>query len=124
MDVDKIFRALGNPGRHNIITYILLCSNYFPVVLNHLSVVIYGSAVPHRCVVPEAFNTSEAVPWTTTGKLDSCRVYKNYSQSTNETLPCPKGWKYDPLPREKSIVMEVRLLIISECGVIVDKFPF
>ena len=124
MDVDKIFHALGNPGRHSIITFILLCSNYFPIVLNHLSVVIYGSPVPHHCVIPEGFNTSDAVPQTAAGKLDSCHVYKNYSQSSNETLPCPNGWKYDPLPREKSIVMEVRLSFISECGVSADRFPF
>ncbi|KAI0215704.1 Organic cation transporter protein [Lamellibrachia satsuma] len=114
MDVDRIFRMLGNPGRHHVITFLLLCTCYFPVVLNHLSMVIYGSAVPHHCAIPDGYNRSDAIPWTATDgralKLDSCHVYENFNWINNKTVPCPNGWEYDPLPRERNIVMEFDLV--------------
>ena len=50
MDVERVFRMLGNPGRFQVLVYVLLCCNYFPVAVNHLVMAIYGAKTPHHCL--------------------------------------------------------------------------
>ena len=64
MDVERIFRLLGNPGRFQVLVYVLLCCNYFPVAVNHLVMAIYGAKTPHHCrqtLTSESNNVSAEV---------------------------------------------------------------
>ncbi len=86
----------------------MLCCNYFPVVLNHLAMALYGARTPHRCHLPAGVFPNTSVPWNAdAGARDACRVYVNYSRENNDTEPCPDGWDYELRPREKNIVSEV-----------------
>jgi hypothetical protein len=48
MDVDEIYRHLGNPGRYQMCVYVLLGFNYFPIVMNHLVMAFYGGKVSQK----------------------------------------------------------------------------
>ncbi len=110
MDVDSLYRLLGQPGRFQIVIYLMLCCNYFPVVLNHLVMAIYGARTGYHCQLSAGYQFNTSVPYTVTeGKVtyDQCRVYTNWSIENNQTEVCPLGWHYDVLPRENSIITEV-----------------
>ena len=117
MEVDSLYRLLGRPGRFHIIIYILMCCNYFPVILNHLAMAIYGARSSYQCKLPEGNPTNESIPYAiTNGKrvMDRCHVYENYTRETNRTISCPDGWSYELGPRESNIISEVRVYLL-EC---------
>ena len=49
MDIERVYRLLGNPGRYQVMVYVLLCCNYFPVAVNHLVMTVYGAKTIHYC---------------------------------------------------------------------------
>ena len=114
MDVDDIFRLLGAPGRYQVIIYIMLCCNYYPVVINHLAMAIYGARTAFMCALPtnsssNNYSTSDSMKLT----LDKC--YINYTDMlTNVTTKeeCT-SWDYELDDREVNIVSEVSLLTFS-----------
>ena len=90
-----------------MVVYIMLCCNYFPVVLNHLAMAIYGARTAHHCHLPDGLYQNTSIPKSQDGKMDSCQVYVNYSKSTGKTESCPGGWDYELGPRESNIISEV-----------------
>ena len=61
---------------------------------------------------------NESVPTLSSGKLDSCNVYTNYTHVSEESVPCPDGWTYSPYiteipgaPDEHTVVMEVNVVM-------------
>ncbi len=86
----------------------MLCCNYFPVVLNHLAMAIYGARTGHHCHLPDGVHPNTSIPWNSEkGAPESCLVYVNYTSESGETESCPGGWDYDLWPREKNIISEV-----------------
>ncbi len=112
IDLDKNLRHLGNPGCYHILLFVCLSSNNVVVLLNHLAMSVYGSPVPYHCRLPGNYSLNDSVPWVTdkAGNLkpDSCRVYQNFTSSTNLTEQCPDGWEYETdNDRHRTLVMEV-----------------
>ena len=71
-----------------------------------------GEEPEHTCALPPGVSRNDAIPYEEVDGLrhyDKCRVYVNYSASTNETEPCPNGWVYDDSVR--SIVSKVRFTL-------------
>ena len=151
LPIDDIYRQLGNPGRYHVMIYILLCLNYFPIVLKHLNMAIFGAKTPHRCLVPSGVlqsengvsNYSYNGVYNSTGlaqrndtdayevwsdsviKIDSCEVTLQTSEGSNVTESCHHGWAYTKnSEREWNIVMEVRfelLLPYRNCSSVDNK---
>lgn len=135
LPTDDIYRQLGNPGRYHVIIYILLCLNYFPIVLNHLNMAIYGAKTPHRCLVPERVSENGVSNYSYNGvnntrliqlndteafgvwrdsvvKVDKCEVTLQTSRGSDRTESCPHGWVYTRnSEHEWNIIMEVRLTL-------------
>ena len=49
--VEGLVRALGDPGRYQVLVMVLLCFNYVPVSVNHLLMAFHGFAPDHNCRV-------------------------------------------------------------------------
>ena len=96
------------PFRYHVVVYIMLCCNYFPVVLNHLAMAIYGARTTHHCHLPDNAYPNTSIPWDAQkGRPQSCLVYMNYTKDSGETESCAEGWDYDLGPRESNIISEV-----------------
>ena len=99
--------------RYHVVVYIMLCCNYFPVVLNHLAMAIYGARTGHHCRLPEGVYHNTSIPWKSQkGMLESCLVYVNYTEESGQTEACPDGWDYKLWSGESNIISEVCLLIL------------
>ena len=110
MAVDNLASALGNPGKFQVILYIMLCCNTFYVSWNHLGMAFMGAKTKHHCHMKNAANVGEAVPLVKKeGKTvwDGCNVYLNIS--TKEKEPCQNGWTYSLNDREQTIISEVTI---------------
>ena len=110
MAVDNLASALGNPGKFQVILYIMLCCNTFYVSWNHLGMAFMGAKTKHHCHVKNATNVVEVVPLVKKeGKTvwDGCNVYLNIS--TKEKEPCQNGWTYSLNDREQTIISEVTI---------------
>lgn len=104
MAVDRLLQQLGNPGRYHILIYILLCLTYFPIVVNHIIMAIYGSPPSHNCKLPEGVLANESIP--VAKALKGCKVFVNYTMYSNTTMDCPNGWEYQVQGREWNIATE------------------
>ena len=49
--VEGLVRALGDPGRYQMLVMVLLCFNYVPVSVNHLLMAFHGFTPEHNCRV-------------------------------------------------------------------------
>ena len=49
--VEGLVRALGDPGRYQLLVMVLLCFNYVPVSVNHLLMAFHGFTPEHNCRV-------------------------------------------------------------------------
>lgn len=110
LDLDKLYRQLGNPGRFQVLVCLLLYWNIIPIVVNHLAMAIFGADIPHHCKVPDNLWVNESLPVDKDNKYQSCEAYKNFSSATNKTVPCPMGWEYLASGRENTIVSQVCLM--------------
>lgn len=110
-DVDNLYRRLGKPGRFHIAIYLMLCCNYFPVVLNHLVMAVYGARTSYLCSMPENIMNKTKVQYGQYSEMEvgRCEVQVTGINGTNEsaTFSCPAGWNYDVGPAEKNIITEV-----------------
>ena len=109
IEVDALFRSLGNPGRYHVCVYFLLCLNYFPIAFNHLAMMVFKATPSYHCHSPETNYHNETTVRTDYGKLGQCFIYANSSDEKNSSsIRCQNGWDYKPAyPRENTIVMEV-----------------
>lgn len=121
IDVDALYRRLGRPGRFQIAVYLMLCCNYFPVVLNHLVMAMYGARTEYVCDVTNEYinRTHHLYGDDVSITAGRCDVTIKGINETGENLTesCPAGWKYKLLsPSERNIITEVCVFITSPCG--------
>lgn len=114
--LDELLPKMGNPGKFQVIAFLLLNFNYFSVVFNHVCMAFYGSTPKHQCEdrVIEAGNTT--ILSVTYGKCSSSYSLGN---GQNTTISChgnPDGkWTFTPYSdRETTIITEWDLVCDSK----------
>ncbi|XP_028415937.1 organic cation transporter protein-like [Dendronephthya gigantea] len=136
MSADNLARVLGNPGKFQMILYIMLCCNTFFVCWNHLAMAFMGAKTKHHCAVGNITQIYEVVPLVQKGGKtlwDGCNLYVNVS--TKEEKSCSNGWTYYLEGRERTIISEWDLVCddayksslattIYFCGVLVGGLLF
>ncbi|GAV08704.1 hypothetical protein RvY_18361 [Ramazzottius varieornatus] len=103
--LDQILQLLGDPGRFQIIQYILISITYVPVAINNFVVNFYG--------LPPTSVRCYGDPWnsfldldnrnTTTGNASNAVV-----MSSDSVCHCPQGFEYTYPGRQWSIIGDVR----------------
>ncbi|KAK7088290.1 organic cation transporter protein-like [Littorina saxatilis] len=124
--VDDLITHLGDPGRFQILTFVLLTFNYFPVVFHHVAMAFYGYTPPYECrprglpqtdatsINASSIMTSYQVSGfnaTETGdehvNLQHCDAMVMSGGNVNRTLTCdPEEIRYHLPENEQTIVME------------------
>lgn len=116
LNLEEFLAALGQPGRYQLVIYVLLCLNYMPVAFNHLAMVFYGATPPHHCHIPDnATLNNESIPYITDkdGHYGPAECLKYFNSSSTADVKCSDG-PYDysvypagkPGPAENTIVVE------------------
>lgn len=115
MDLDRIYTALGNPGRYHVGIFILLSLDYVTVVMNHLVMAIYGIQVNFQCT---DYGNSTVTDTIIIKHKKYCELQKptglallhqNFSVSmpnVTAASQCNK-WQYAHVEGEKSLRTEV-----------------
>ncbi|XP_072013646.1 organic cation transporter protein-like [Amphiura filiformis] len=103
MELDEVFRYLGNWGRHQ--TFIFIFMNIFCCVFpGWLTMsVIFFTADPedYHCTPPEGYYPNETIPGLVDGdgvdRVDKCNMYvvDNEGIVTGNLTTCLNGWDYE-----------------------------
>ena len=102
--VDNLLVAMGNPGRFQVLTFLLLGGCYVLNVCNSIAPVFYLAKTRHHCKV-DNISLVPAVIKNNEKKQDSCTVYLAFN--TSKTIPCRNGWDYHLEEGESTIISEV-----------------
>ena len=119
MNLESLFVKIGTPGRYQTLIFILLCTNYFPVVFNHVIMAFYGSRPPHKCY-SKLYEKNSLLENSTViqSKHGKCEATYSLSSGLNISVTCDsddndREIKYEKEERETSIVTEVSALGIQ-----------
>lgn len=120
--IDDLLNQLGKPGRYQLLIYLLLCLNYFPISFNHLVMAFYGAKTNMRCNAPDQFADmlydGVGNVGSTNGSVEVSVVAADICANipTNNTSPdvtssgtCPYGWSFDVADGETNIITEWNL---------------
>ena len=109
-DTDHLLNRLGNPGRFQILLFVLLSTQYFPVAMNDLMPLFYSiQPTEVHCRDGDVFgNSSHHVL-----RDDVTSGQTNDTGPVNKTVlcdtPCRSGYVYTYPDRQWSIVADVSL---------------
>lgn len=92
---DGLLEDLGSPSRYQVLLFILLCCNVFPVSLNYMAMSFYGANTKYSCKLPNdwKWDRNVSIP-KSDGKYESCLMYKNPDNTSLGTTPCLYGYEY------------------------------
>lgn len=137
MNLESLFVKIGEPGRYQVLIFILLLTNYFPVVFNHVIMAFYGSRPPHKCYSKFYETENASVVYS---KSEKCEAAYTLSSGLNVSVKCggdDSDWKiqFEKGERETTIVTEWDLvcdqtylsalsITIYFCGVMVGGVLF
>ncbi|CAH1795062.1 unnamed protein product [Owenia fusiformis] len=88
--VEDILASLGDPGSYAKVIFFFVSLNYIPVAFNHLAMAVFGARTTFTCKVPEGFPANLTI--SPTG--EPCKIFANYSSSSNATESCSTGYDY------------------------------
>ena len=130
-EIDDLIGLLGNPGRFQALTFVLLAFNLFPVVFHHVCMAFYGYSPPHECrpqsIIPTDVNSSQDLLVLTSYKVvdvnatravgisdyvmfQRCYAVVMSQSGVNSSEQCGVGeFRYHLPEDEKTVVVEVRL---------------
>lgn len=110
--MDQLLDELGSPGLSQILVYILLCMNVFPVSLNFMSMSFFGAPPKQHCKIPEGFLLNTSIPKLNDGTYESCIMYKNPENHSWGTEKCQHGYDYQ--------IVDGRFPITAEWDLVCD----
>ena len=58
MKLDDLISQLGSPGRYQVLIFLFLCLNYFPVAFNHVIMAFLGVRPRHQCHSKAYYNST------------------------------------------------------------------
>jgi hypothetical protein len=107
MKTEELTKALGQPGKFQVLLTALLCLNNTMTCWNHLGMAFLAAKTNHHCSVK---NSSLVPSVKKNGKeqWDGCKLYAGYNSS--QKVKCPSGWTYYLPDREQTIIAEVKFL--------------
>ena len=108
MTTEDLAKALGRPGKYQLLLTVLLCMNYVYVGWNHLGMAFLAAKTKHHCSVGNSSDIDHLVPLEKKNGKEQwkgCKLYTNYNQS--KEVQCSSGWTYYLPDRERTIVSEV-----------------
>jgi hypothetical protein len=109
MATEELTKALGHPGKCQVLLTALLCLNNVFVCWNHLGMAFLAAKTKHHCTVKNSSDIDHLVPLVKkNGKeqWDGCKLYSMYNSS--EKVECSSGWTYHLPDREQTIISEVK----------------
>ena len=110
MTTEDLAKALGKPGRFQVLLTVFLCMNYVYVAWNHLGMAFLAAKTKHHCSLKNSSDIDALVPTVKkNGKevWDGCKLYDGHNSS--EKVKCSSGpWTYYLPDRENTIVAEVK----------------
>lgn len=117
-NLDNVLRILGNPGRFQVIQFIVLSIQYHPLAFNDYMPIFYG--LPPRelhCIQPDQLTNGELFNISSTNAADQLlygafHSFANFSAICNAG-GCPNGIEYRYPKKQWSIIADVRLHLIS-----------
>ena len=108
MTTEELAKALGRPGKYQILLTVFLCLNYVYLGWNNLGMAFIAAKTKHHCEVKNSSDIDRLVPLETKNGKEQwkkCKLYSDYNQS--EEVGCPNGWTYYHPDRERTIISEV-----------------
>ncbi|KAF0288151.1 Organic cation transporter-like protein [Amphibalanus amphitrite] len=115
--VEGLVRALGDPGRYQVLVMVLLCFNYVPVSVNHLLMAFHGFAPEHNCRLPDQWPRNVSLPTVapTIGdpRYQSCSMYVDPANHSWGTKDCIYGYEFH--------VEGLEWTVVSEWGLVCDR---
>lgn len=108
MVVDNLAKKLGEPGRFQVILYVMLCCNFIFVSWNHLGMAFIGAKTEHHCQLENKTVNDDLVPTVKKGgkiERDKCHLFNGYNSSVK--VSCVNGWTYYLEDRETTIISQV-----------------
>ena len=104
-DVDEVLQSLGNPGRFQVLLFILLSSVYLPLAFNDYVVIFYG--LPPTSVA--CYGVDKFYNDTTTNSSIIMKPGLNISRwdLPDHDCYCPHGYTYDYPGGQWSIIGDV-----------------
>ena len=107
-NMNNLMREIGNPGKFQVLIFILISVNFMIMLPTHLAMVFFAAKTTHHCKVGSGQNISDVIPTIVRDNMkqwDSCSMFKNGSKT--ETMSCNNGWTYYMEERERTIISEV-----------------
>ncbi|XP_076473032.1 organic cation transporter protein-like [Babylonia areolata] len=126
--MDDLIRHLGHPGRFQILVFVLVALNYFPVVFHHVCMAFYGYTPPFEChpgraFPPDVISEREGTGFASSYQVKdanstaviknaqlivrSCDVVMTSDKGANRSEQCKAGEFRYMLPEgEKTVVLE------------------
>lgn len=127
--LEELLSQLGSPGRYQVMIFLLLCLNYFPLVFNHVIMAFFGSTPPYRCYSGALFDPSvgthnsiadfQDVKFANnaTGKFENCKAVYSSDLHTNVSVICPDNDEsfviYQKMEESTTIVTEVQFSYVD-----------
>ena len=111
MTTEELTKALGQPGKFQVVLTALLCLNNIIVCWNHLGMAFFAAKTEHHCSVKNSSDIDHLVPIIKkNGKeqWDGCKLYAGHNSS--KKVECFSGWTYYHPGREETIISEVKFL--------------
>lgn len=109
MTTEDLAKALGRPGKYQILLTVFLCLNYVYVSWNHLGMAFLAAKTKHHCTVKNASNINRLVPLEKKNGKEQWKGCKLYSEVNKTTqVDCSSGWTYYHTDRERTIISEVK----------------
>ena len=108
MTAEHLARALGKPGKFQMLLYMMLAMNYVYVCWNHLGMAFLAAKTKHHCRVENKTDIARLVPLVNKhGKMqkDQCHLYA--AANDTKKIPCPNGWTYYLPDRESTVIEKV-----------------
>jgi hypothetical protein len=111
-NVDNLMKAIGNPGRFQVLIFALTSINLMIMLPTHFTSIFFAAKTEHRCSVAGGVrNLSDVIPIVVRNserQWDGCTLFKNGSNS--QRIPCDNGWTYYMEDGESTIISEVCIL--------------
>ncbi|OQV24424.1 putative Solute carrier family 22 member 12 [Hypsibius exemplaris] len=96
-EVDQVLRLLGNPGRFQIIQFLVLAYQYIPLAMNDFMPIFYGlPPLSVRCVGDPTRNSTDSMI--------------TESNQTKAVCSCPNGYIYEYPGKQWSIIADMNLI--------------
>lgn len=99
INLEDLLSKLGTPGRYQILIFLLLALNYFPLVFNHVIMAFYGAAPLHKCYPTDLVGTSvsnsiedfgkQVFVNNGTGEFESCKTKYFTESNISKIVSCP-----------------------------------